>query len=307
MNNVQQLRYAVEVERTGSITKAAENLYMGQPQLSKAIRQLEDQLGISIFRRTSRGVLPTSKGREFLSGARRILSQLDELEAAYRPAPDGRVTFDVAVPRASYASAAFADFASEVSGSGMLALDYRETDSVRAIENVTDGVNDIAVARYSEDYENSFLSSLAERDLRHEELLRFRRVALMSERHPLAKQPSVSAAELENYIEVVHGDLYVPALPVSRSSEAARAAHRRITVYERGSQYELLGRVESAYMWASPSPAGTLERFSLVQKPCSEPLPLWIDVLICRSGYRLTDGDRLFLSKLRERIAEISE
>ena len=63
--NTQHLKYAVEVERTGSITQAADNLYMAQPNLSKAIKELEDTLGISIFRRTSKGVVPTERARNF--------------------------------------------------------------------------------------------------------------------------------------------------------------------------------------------------------------------------------------------------
>ena len=66
MNNLLQLKYAVEVEKTGSISKAAENLYMNQPNLSKSIRELEDDIGIAIFDRTAKGVVPTEKGREFL-------------------------------------------------------------------------------------------------------------------------------------------------------------------------------------------------------------------------------------------------
>ena len=61
MNNLLQLKYAVEVEKTGSISKAAENLYMNQPNLSKSIRELEDDLGIAIFDRTAKGVVPTEK------------------------------------------------------------------------------------------------------------------------------------------------------------------------------------------------------------------------------------------------------
>ena len=60
--NLTHLKYAVEVEKTGSITRAADNLFMGQPNLSKAIKELEQQVGIAIFRRTSRGVAPTRKG-----------------------------------------------------------------------------------------------------------------------------------------------------------------------------------------------------------------------------------------------------
>ena len=79
--NTMHLAYAVEVERCGSITQAAENLYMAQPNLSKAIKELEDAMGFSIFSRTSRGVVPTERGREFLTCAKAILAELRKMEA----------------------------------------------------------------------------------------------------------------------------------------------------------------------------------------------------------------------------------
>ncbi|MEG1603495.1 MAG: LysR family transcriptional regulator, partial [Cloacibacillus sp.] len=108
MNNIQHLRYAVEVERTGSISRAAENLYMGQPHLSKAIRELEEDMNITIFNRTTKGVAPTPQGERFLEYARNILAQIDELESLYKPS--GARSFSISLPRASYAAAAFAKF-----------------------------------------------------------------------------------------------------------------------------------------------------------------------------------------------------
>ncbi len=81
--NLQHIKYAVEVQKTGSITQAAENLYMGQPNLSKAIRELEKSLGIVIFKRTSKGVLPTAQGEEFLRYAKSILDQVQRIEDLY--------------------------------------------------------------------------------------------------------------------------------------------------------------------------------------------------------------------------------
>ena len=81
--NTQHFRYALEVEKTGSITQAAENLFMGQPNLSKAIKELETELGITIFKRTSTGVAVTSAGREFLLYAKSILSKINEIEEIY--------------------------------------------------------------------------------------------------------------------------------------------------------------------------------------------------------------------------------
>lgn len=79
--NTLHFKYAIEVERTRSITQAAENLFMGQPNLSKAIKELEDTLGFVIFQRTSKGVAPTAKGSEFLVYARNILAQLEKMES----------------------------------------------------------------------------------------------------------------------------------------------------------------------------------------------------------------------------------
>ena len=109
MNTV-ALRYALEVNRTHSITKAAQNLYMGQPNLSRAIRELEKDLGITLFERTTKGVAPTEKGRIFLEKAETILSQLDELEKQYRFDAADSVHLSVAFPRVTYASYAFTRF-----------------------------------------------------------------------------------------------------------------------------------------------------------------------------------------------------
>ncbi len=74
--NLLYLQYAVEIEKTGSINKAAENLYMGQPNLSRAIKELEASLGISIFARSSKGMVPTPQGEEFLHYAKKILGEV---------------------------------------------------------------------------------------------------------------------------------------------------------------------------------------------------------------------------------------
>ena len=82
--NILHLKYAVEVAKTKSISKAAENLYMGQPNLSRAIKELEESLGITIFDRTPKGITLTPQGEEFLQYARRIISQVDEVEQMYK-------------------------------------------------------------------------------------------------------------------------------------------------------------------------------------------------------------------------------
>jgi molybdenum-dependent DNA-binding transcriptional regulator ModE len=108
--NILHLRYAIEVEKTGSISQAAANLYMGQPNLSKAIKELETTLDITIFKRTSKGVVPTKKGQEFLNYAKNLLSQIEEMESLYKPAQANKQRFNISIPRASYITHAFVKF-----------------------------------------------------------------------------------------------------------------------------------------------------------------------------------------------------
>lgn len=304
MNNILHLKYAVEIERTGSITKAAENLYMGQPNLSRAIRELEDSLGINIFMRSSKGVVPTEQGRVFLNYARDILRQIEEMENLCSTAVDSRQRFDISVPRASYVSYAFTGFLKEMDLSRDISVNYRETNSMQAIKNVAEGVNNIALVRYQTVYESFFLKYLKERRLQSEEIWEFENLALMSEAHPLAWQGNITQADLDEYTEIVHGDVAVPILPTSDARTASNSEHKRrcIVIYERGSQFELLSRLPTTYMWVSPLPEDVLQCFDLAQKKCYVPDNSYKDVLICREGYQLNRNEMLFLEKLRDTV-----
>ncbi len=309
MNSIQQLRYAVEVERTGSISRAAENLHMHQPYLSKAIRELEDDLGIVVFTRTAKGVVPTEKGRQLLDYARGILEQVAEMEALCKPAVEHRPRFDLCAPRASYVSYAFSSFVEALGPKSDMLVNYRETSSMRAIRYVAGGIHNLAVVRYQTLYETYFLNFLAERSLRYEPVLDFTYLALMSESHPLARAQALHRAELAEYTEIVHGDPYVPPLPVAEARRLAQENEKKsaITIHERGSQFELLSRVPTTYMWTSPVPKETLERFRLVQKPCAEAQQTCRDVLVTRAGYRYSKEDQLFLSLLKESVIMVLE
>ena len=178
MNNIQHLRYAVEVAKTGSISRAAENLFMGQPHLSKAIRELEEDMNITIFRRTPKGVEPTEQGEQFLEYARRILEQVDELESLYKPS--GVKKFSLSLPRASYAAFAFSEFAAALDDAEGLDVKYRETNSTQVLKNVGDGVSNLGILRCQREHEKYFLAALEERSLKYEPVWEFEYLALMS-------------------------------------------------------------------------------------------------------------------------------
>lgn len=299
--NTLHLKYAVEVERTGSISKAAENLYMNQPHLSKTIRELEDSLGIVIFKRTTKGVIPTKKGMEFLVYAKKILAQLKEMESIYKPDTEKTQKFDIAVPRASYVSYAFTEFVRALDKDSAMSINYLETNSLSTVKKVADGDNNLGIVRYQEMDEYYFMNLLREKKLKFQPVLDFVYVALMSSEHPLANKKDVDYIDFAKFTKITHGDISIPSLSPQQQDDAERDEKRKeISVYERGSQFELLSRIKDTYMWVSPIPAEVLKTFSLVQRKCHAAENRHKDILIYRSGYRFSHEDETFIKKLHE-------
>lgn len=296
--NVTHLKYAVAVEECGSISQAAEKLYMGQPNLSKAIRELEEDVGLSIFSRTKKGVVATDKGREFLSYARSILMQLDEMESMYKP-KRGDTLFSLAAPRASYVSYAFSRFAAAQEGVRRIDMRYLETSSLGTVDKVAAGEFSLGVMRYPVSCEEYFLKHITEKGLKYRILFEYNELVLMSGRCPLAQKDEVSYAELSDYTEILHGDFLVPSLS---SNEMRRiegtASANKIYVYERGSQFDLLANNPRAYMWVSPVPDDTLRRGGFVQRRCSSSEKRYRDTLVYLSSHILTEAEKQFEREL---------
>lgn len=302
--NMQHLKYAVEVARSGSISRAAENLYINQPLLSKAIRELENDIGIDIFNRTSRGVVLTKKGEDFLMHAQGLLDHFEELESMYKVVPKEEYRFEITVPISCYISHAFVLFIQELSDKSYIKVDYQEANTMTAIDRVVNRFSNIGIIRYQENYEDYFLRYVESKELIAKPLWRYEYHLVMSKENPLANKKIIEASDLENLIQISHGDPTIPALPVSILMELRQKETnpREIVVYERQSQFELLCEMPRTYMWASPTPRSIMERYPLVQRNCAIPDNHYKDVLIYRKGYRLTEEDRLFIKKIEEVI-----
>ncbi len=304
--NLQHLKYMVEVERVGSITKAAANLFMGQPNLSKAIKEVETETGIRIFQRSAKGVVPTDKGARFLSYAHAILVQLEKIEGLKKNDADDRICFGISVPRATYISHAFTCFIKKLGFQTDMEINFKETNSMDSINNVFDGICGMAVIRFELPYEEYFLSLLKEKDLSFETVLEFEKLLLISENSPLAAYDKVPPTALSEMTEILHGDLSVPYVSPSYTKKADEICRpRRIYVYERGSQFDLLKGVPSAFMWVSPMPQAFMKNSGLTLRRCTKPAGTCKDILIYRSSYRMTDTDKLFLRELKTICGEL--
>lgn len=307
--NLQHLRYIIEVEKTGSISKAANNLFMGQPNLSKAIKELEEETGICIFNRTAKGVETTERGAEFLAYAKTVMAKVEEMESFYKNIKEDRQHFNISIPRASYIADAFVKFVQSLDCRRTMSLNFKETNSMEAINNILENRYNLGIIRYPNLYEPYFLSLLTNKDLKHEVIWEFDYVIIMSRRHPLADREIITREELEDYVEVVHGDLSVPNLSPSylRKAEGKKSGEgSRIYVYERGSQFDLLTGVADSYMWVSPLPQNVLDRYGLVEKRCQDAQRKNKDVLIYPTLYHLNELDKAFIRYLYEVRDEVA-
>lgn len=299
--NILHMKYAVEVAKAGSLNKASENLYVAMPNVSRSIKELEADLGVTLFERSAKGMTLTPEGEEFIGYAKGILRQMEQVEQLYRGGAAAKQRFSISVPRACYISDAFANFSHSLSDRPA-EIFYKETNSKRTIQNILENDYRLGIIRYAENYGPYFKRMLEEKGLTYEIISEFTYVLLMSAESPLAGQERVSVDELAGYIEIAHADPYVPSLPMARvlKEEHPDQTDRRIFVFERASQLELLSRNPQTFMWVSPVPEEMLTRYGLVQRACVEKQKTYKDVLIYRSGYKLTELDKRFITALCE-------
>lgn len=298
--NLMHIKYAVEVANEGSINKAAEKLYVGQPNLSRAIKELEASLGVKIFERSAKGMGLTSDGETFIRYAKTILRQVDEVESIFNGSGSVKKRFSISVPRASYISDAFARFSHSLTNEAEAEIIYKETNSLRAIKNILHEDYKLGIIRYAENYDKYFKTMLDEKDMQYEMITEFCYVLAMSRDNPLASAEKITFDALKDYIEIAHADPYVPSLPLSqvRKEELPDNIGRRIFVFERASQFELLSENPETFMWVSPIPQKLLDRYDLVQIPCEENKKIYKDILIYKRDYKLTALDKAFIDEL---------
>ena len=306
--NTLYFKYALEVERAGSITQAAQSLYMAQPNLSKAIKDLEEELGYTIFSRTSSGIKVTEKGGEFLYHAGKMMEQLAEMEKISERNDDANQKFKISIPRGSYIANGFTAFVSELQLTHGIDITINETNALKTISNVTDCGYNMGIIRYQKSDEDYFKACLKNNKLEHETIWEFEYVLVMSIKHPLAHKPVITVEDLQDYVKITHADIDAPHTknPGKAAGSGKAPESRTIYVYERGSQFDLLANVPTTYMWVSPIPDSYLEKNRLVQRACKLENNLYKDVLIYRQDYRLGEYDKLFQKKIYESKVEVA-
>ena len=195
---LQQLRYVIRAADSRSMNEAAKALYISQPSLSGAIKELEKEVGIELFKRSSHGTVLTPEGEEFLGYARQVTDQYQLLENRYIYRTKGKKKFSVSMQHYSFAVKAFVELVKQF-GMDEYEFAVRETKTYEVIEDVKEFRSEIGII-YINDFNQKVLTKMIkESDLEFHPILDCGVYVYLWKGHPLANKEEISIEELEEY------------------------------------------------------------------------------------------------------------
>ncbi len=195
---LQQLKYVTTVAEIGTITEAANKLYISQPSLTTAIHELEKEMNITIFNRTNKGISLSKEGEDFLGYARQILEQTAILEDRYKRNDGGKKQFCVSTQHYSFAVNAFVDLIKKY-GQEEYDFSLRETQTYEIIEDVGRMRSEIGILFLNDFNEAVIQKILKSHDLQFQPLFVAKPHVFISRKHPLAQKCVITNEELEAY------------------------------------------------------------------------------------------------------------
>lgn len=236
---LKQLRYIVMVADTGNITEAAAKLFIAQPSLTSAIKELENEYGITIFDRSNRGVEITAEGEEFLGYARQILEQSDLVEERYTGKTEGKMRFCVSSQHYSFAVEAFVELLKKYGGN-KYEFHMRETQTYDIIDDVAKLRSEIGVLYLNAFNETVIMKTLRDNCLVFEPLFRAKPHVFISNHSPLAKKKSLTLEDLKPYPRLAYEQGSHNSFYFSEEILSTVDADKELIVRDRATLFNLL-------------------------------------------------------------------
>ena len=297
---LQQLHYVIVISETGSMNKAAEQLYISQPSLTNAVKELEKEIGIIVFKRSGKGVSLTADGVEFLTYARQIYQQYEILSEKYS---GGKVKrkFGVSAQHYSFAVQAFVETVREYD-----TCDYefavRETNTSDVINDVVSLKSEIGIL-YMSNFNRQFITKMLQtNDLEFHHLTDCDVFAYLWKGHPLANQATVTLSELEHYpcLTFEQGDKssFYFAEEIFSTSEYSRI----IKATDRSTMLNLMKGL-CGYTFCSGIICGNLNGPDYTAVPISDNADTMEIGYILRKNIILSETGKKYIEKLRSHLA----
>ena len=240
---LQQLKYAVTVADTRNITEASRRLFISQPSLTAAIRELEEEMGIRLFSRSNKGVSITNEGDEFLSYARQVLEQANLLEDRFKSkdGSSGNTIFSVSCQHYSFAVNAFVDVIRKFGGKEY-DFTLRETQTHEIIDDVAKLKSEVGVLYLSSKNQKVIETLLKKNNLIFEPLFTTNLHVFISSKNPLAKKKKIKISDLKNYPYLTYeqGDFNSFYFAEEPLTEVDFDCRKNIQVRDRATLFNLL-------------------------------------------------------------------
>jgi DNA-binding transcriptional LysR family regulator len=192
---LQQLKYVIEVANRGSINEAAKRLFISQPSLSNAIKDLEEEMQLAIFERSNKGISLSKEGVEFLSYARQVVEQAELLESRYLNAKPSPQHFSVSTQHYAFAVNAFVSLVQEY-GQDEYELTLRETKIIEDVKSLRSEIGILYLNEFNRKVINKLLKTAS---LQFNSLFTAKPHIFISIKNPLARQSIVTIDQLQNY------------------------------------------------------------------------------------------------------------
>jgi DNA-binding transcriptional LysR family regulator len=247
---LQNMRYAIAVAKAGSFLQASKDLFVSHSSISTAVKDLETELGFSLFTRSKSGVVVTREGAEFIRDAELTIAQNDLMIEKYAAHHVSKIRFSVSAQHYTFASAAFSELAN-MYGDGMK-YEFRlmETTTHEVISDVKNLISEIGILYISEDNQKQLRHILKDADLEFTELFTTRPYVLVRDEHPLAKQSSISMQDLSCYPAINFGQEDLAPLFYSEEIQCALQTDMTLIISDRGALADLLCNTD-AYLISS--------------------------------------------------------
>lgn len=236
---LQQLRYIIQVAQSGSISMAAQKLFITQPSLSKAVSDLEKEMGITIFFRNNRGVWLSEEGRQFLAYARQVVEQADLLEQRYKENEPVKQVFAISAQHYAFVVNAFVALVKEY-GREKYEFSLRESRTYDIIEDVRTRRSELGILFLSKFNREVMLRILQNDELHFEPLFTAQPHVFVSRRNPLADKERVTLEELKAYPRLTYEQGIHNSFYFSEELHSTMESPKNIIVSDRATLFNLL-------------------------------------------------------------------
>ncbi len=303
--NITQIKYVLESAKASSIREAATKLFVTQPAVSAAIKELEEELGFLIFSRSNKGIVLTKEGREFVAYAKQAMSQYEILEEKYLKNNDDREQFCVSTQHYNFAVRAFVEVVKKHQPQKYL-FSIHETKTKEVLEDVRTLKSEVGIISFSGANEQIIKKLLKEYELTFTALMRCETFVYVWEDHPFAKRKEISLEELAGYPCISFDQSDDSNFYLTEEAMADYDFTQQIKSDDRATSMELIAKLHGYAIGSGMLSGDTAILKGLVSIKLKEEDPLTIGY-ICRQGQQLSIYGETYVEELQRYREEIPE